>query len=358
MILRFTTRFSFLLFFSLSLINAKAQTSIAQQTSYNPGWYSTLANYTDTEEPAFSQYMQQGQTFKSLLTTSITTVEFFVEGFNLPGDVHVEIYSCPAQNTWGSLLGTKTNVSITGNGWVSADLSTLNIQVIAGNYYGFKLIPQDGLQAGIGIKGSSTYVDGDAWESDDVAYENFYSGDDAPFNISGAAILSADFTFFNAYKQGEKAMLTWTTAAAAYSNNFTIEHRTNNGNWKTIGTEPASPLSNSSYTYTHNNPVRGSNYYRIGEVDHSGKYSYSEVRELYFGDNTKSFELVGSNPVITGTLQLKVYSATGLSFYNAEGKLLWKTELAAGLHNIDLGVYPKGIYFLRSDNRTEKVLVR
>jgi hypothetical protein len=50
-------------------------------------------------------------------------------------------------------------IGINTTGWVSVDVSALNIAVISGNYYGFKLIPQAGLNAGIG-EGNISYDDG------------------------------------------------------------------------------------------------------------------------------------------------------------------------------------------------------
>jgi hypothetical protein len=355
MILRSTTKISFLLFFSLFLHSAKAQVSVAQQTALTGGWYSGLSNYEDPMDPGFVDYSEFGQTFRSGLTTSITTVEFFIQALNHAGNVNVEIYSCSGPYAWGSLLGTKANVAINSTGWVTADLSTLNIQVINGNYYGYRLIPQTGLQAGAGVKNADVYTDGDCWWSNGMGSEGFDFGLDAGFRIEGAGVLAVDLTSFNALKQGNNAWLNWTTAAVAQSNNFFVEHRTN-GNWSVIGSTPVNPTSNSSYDFTHNNPVNGSNYYRIAALGHDGKYSYSEVRELYFGNDSKSFDIVSSNPARGGSMRIVVYKAAAFSFYNTEGKLVWKKDLAAGMHNVDLGSYPKGLYFLRSEDRTERIL--
>jgi len=332
-----------------------SQVTIASQPGYNSGWFNEIADYYDYMDDYY-EYIEVGQTFKSLQTTTLTTVQFQIEWLYQAGNVDIQIYSCPSATSWGTLLGTKTNFSISGTGWKNVDISSLNIPVVAGNYYGFKLIPQYGVYTGIGAN-SNLYADGQSWVNN--GFSQFISTIDYPFTITGAATLPVSLISFTAQKQNNDVLLQWSTANEQQSKNFIIQYGTTGDSWKDIGTAAAAGNSNTirNYNYIHTNPASGTNYYRLLQTDIDEKTTLSETRVVKFIDDLSAFTIM-ANPVRNGLVQVHVNKATVLSLYNMNGSLLWKKQLGAGLQTIDVSAYAKGLYLLKDKEKSEKILLR
>ena len=164
---------------------------------------------------------------------------------------------------------------------------------------------------------------------------------------------------FTASKQNQTALLQWSTVLEQNTQSFLVQHSADGTNWVTIGTLAAAGNSTNTnhYNYVHNNPLTGINYYRIIQTDADNRYSYSPLRTVLFTTAGQPFIILG-NPVTNGTLLVQVYTATSLSLYTSDGKLVWEQSLNAGLKNIDVSRYSTGTYFLRSANKTEKVVIQ
>jgi len=154
-------------------------------------------------------------------------------------------------------------------------------------------------------------------------------------------------------------LLQWSTANEQNTKDFYIQHSADGINWVTIGSLPAAGNSNSTsyYNYVHTNPEKGLNYYRIKQTDVDSRYSYSPVRLLSFTKTMQPLTILG-NPVINGVLTLQVNRPTHLTFYTADGKLLWREQVNAGTKTIDVSRYAKGIYWLKTITTTQKVVIQ
>jgi hypothetical protein len=333
---------------------------VASQINYTPGESFGLMNFTD--QGFANQYQELGQTFHASAAASLTRIDFYIENLNNAGDVNMELYYCNTQNSWDQLLGTKTNITITGPGWYSVDISSLNLSVISGNNYGFKLIPQDGLNASAGSMVGNVYTGGQSWVFNGNGYNAFDEGHDFPFKVFGnsSIVLPVKFISFTANRQSAAVLLKWTTAQEQNSKNFSIEHSINGSTWTSIGILAA--IVNSTvethYSFVHASPAKGNNFYRIRQADMDDKTTVTEVREVRFTDGIAAVELAGANPVLNGALQLKVNIATVVSLYSADGKLLLIKEMPAGLQTIDVNGLAKGIYLLKSSNSTDRILIQ
>lgn len=343
--------FSIFIFFFCSS-KPQAQSIIAEQLTYHNGWYTSLSNYTDADM-GFTSYQAVGQTFQSPLNTTISTIEFFISNFNAGGTVDMEIYSCSNQNTWGSLLGTKTGIPINGMGWVSVNVSSLNIAITSGNYYGFKLLPQNPLNAGIG-ESNTSYAEGQSWASG-----GFSGGGDYPFKVTSFITLPAEIISFKTVLQGNKVAIDWRTASEQNSKNFVIEHSSDGNYWTAIATIHAAGTSNTlkNYSYTHNSPTQGINYYRLQQTDLDGKSRYGDIRSVKLNTPQPAF-LVMANPVVNRILSLQVNTASSFSFYSSDGRFIWKKQFEPGTQNIKLEGFGKGIFFLKENKTTKTIIVQ
>ncbi len=164
---------------------------------------------------------------------------------------------------------------------------------------------------------------------------------------------------FTATKQNSNSLLQWATAQEQNTKDFTVQHSTDGTSWNSLTTMPAAGNSNSirNYSYVHTNPVKGNNYYRILQTDADNKYSYSEVRTVKFATVDMSFTVMG-NPVTNGILTVQVNAATALNLYSADGKLILEKEVSTGMQSIDVSVYAKGIYLLKTNATIQKIVIQ
>lgn len=174
-----------------------------------------------------------------------------------------------------------------------------------------------------------------------------------------SAPLPLTWQSFTATRQSEQVLLKWATSQEQNTRDFTVQHSTNGISWASIGTQPAAGNSSntSHYSYVHINPVAGINYYRILQTDLDNNYSYSVVRTVAFTKTVESFIVLG-NPVTDGMLKIQVNDAVSMAIYTANGKLLWMEKLNPGVKTIDVSRFAKGIYFLRANTFTQKILIQ
>ena len=344
------SRFAIVFFTATVLFAAKinAQSTIAQVSTSNPSIAIECYNASPSDN------ISVGQTFKSLVTATITAIQFEVNNIINAGTVNLEIYSCSGPTTWGSLLNTESNITVNASGAVSVDVSSLNVAVTAGNYYGFRVVSNTGFDANLKID-NNVYADGGLWTS------NFAFGNsaDLTFTVTGNTILPVQLISFTAQKQNEDVLLQWSTASEQNTKNFVVEHSLDGIQWHNIGTIDASGNSNSviNYSYTDTHPALGMNYYRLLQMDIDGKSNYSEVRAVKFTTGGQIISLI-TNPVTNGELNVQVNEATMLSLYDAGGRLVWKKQVTPGVQNINVSNYTTGIYFLKAGTTTEKILVQ
>ncbi len=164
---------------------------------------------------------------------------------------------------------------------------------------------------------------------------------------------------FTASVQGNKAALNWSTANEQNTDQFLVQHSSNNSTWNTIGTVAAvnNNQTVNAYGYTHHNPFAGINYYRILQTDLDGKFSYSKVASVKFSDAIASV-IVLSNPSTNGTIQLKLNQPEMLLLYNSNGKIVWKQQATAGNLSINASGFAKGIYWLHAGNKTQQIILQ
>ena len=86
---------------------------------------------------------------------------------------------------------------------------------------------------------------------------------------------------FAAVKSGEKANLTWTTANEGYTSKFTVERSIDGGqNYYALTTIAADSLGN--YNASDNNPVTGTDMYRLKVTDMNDAVTYSNTAAISF----------------------------------------------------------------------------
>lgn len=125
------------------------------------------------------------------------------------------------------------------------------------------------------------------WTGDDVS--GSFSRDEFGLDdivISGI-VLPVELVSFSASVVDEVVRLNWTTASEMTNRAFEVEHSVDGRFFELMGTIPGSGTSDQfhDYTYIDSNPAPGINYYRLKQLDESGKINYSKIIEARVSQN-------------------------------------------------------------------------
>ena len=176
---------------------------------------------------------------------------------------------------------------------------------------------------------------------------------------NGNIVLPLIWQSFTVSKQNNSAVLMWTTAQERNTQTFIVQQSIDGVNWNDLSSMPASGTKNtpSFYSYTHNKPSNGINYYRILQLDSDGKYTYSDIRSANFSIEEAPFIVLG-NLISNGNVAVQVNVPTGISLFSVDGKLLFKKRLNVGLQNIDVSTYAKATYLLKAEGTFQKIVIQ
>jgi len=120
------------------------------------------------------------------------------------------------------------------------------------------------------------------------SYEDGPIGEDHMDGRLEVCNLPIELVEFIAFQNSSGVQLKWTTATEKDNAYFEIQHATDdNSEFKSIGRVDGSgtTYTPTSYTFLHNSPVKGNNYYRIKQVDINGVEWYSWVVTEYYEDS-------------------------------------------------------------------------
>lgn len=115
---------------------------------------------------------------------------------------------------------------------------------------------------------------------------------------------------FDVTKQGNNAVLNWTTVTEINSDHFVIERSTDGVNFISVGTKQAAGNSNDVRSYQFTDPIAANAdilYYRIKTVDIDGKAGMSKIVPLRIGGSIVKGFTVYPNP-FTSNLKVELTS--------------------------------------------------
>jgi GH18 family chitinase len=171
---------------------------------------------------------------------------------------------------------------------------------------------------------------------------------------SSNTILAVDILDFQAYQNDQKQlMISWTKKELGNLKEFRLEHSTNSIDFNEIDRQNAQHTNKNQYSFWHQNPQEGINYYRLKQLDANGKTAYSSTIAYAYKSPKHLLELQ-PNPAFD---QLIVHLNTdtpleaAIEIFNSYGQTLILSETifwSEGMNTvaIDLDELPKGIYWL------------
>ncbi len=184
--------------------------------------------------------------------------------------------------------------------------------------------------------------------------------------IGGIALSSSlpvELVSFTAEPKREAVWLSWRTATESGNDYFELQRLGNSGTWMALGRTRGYGTTHQPQQYqtVDNAPLAGTNYYRLRQVDLDGTATYSQIVEVTMGAALESPVQVFPNP------SRDAVNFTGLpdridrlGLHDQQGRDLSATvtfrRQSDGTLSVRLGNLEPGIYFLRADDRTVRLV--
>ncbi len=160
--------------------------------------------------------------------------------------------------------------------------------------------------------------------------------------------LPVELAYFHATLKDNSVVLSWMTASEANNEGFEVQHSIDGRNWDAIDFINGAGDSNEPIVYDnlHQEPVVGTNYYRLKQMDFDGVFEYSSVRviELEGKGNFNAYP----NPVRDVlNIELPYSEEVTISVYSLNGQLMKQEITTASRLALDFSELQAGIYVMK-----------
>lgn len=183
----------------------------------------------------------------------------------------------------------------------------------------------------------------------------------AVINTFPCSVLPVQWQHFDVVENEKKEVVCeWTTSAETGNAHFELERMVPTSDWTVIAKIPGqgNTQTETQYSYTDTNPLPGSSYYRIRQVDFDGTSSVSEIREI---KRSKAIQQIYPNPS-NGLLQIQMDAHPGgeLQVFNAMGQTVIHHQMTASPYSstqtLDLSHLPDGWYWVAYQEEKIRIL--
>jgi len=169
------------------------------------------------------------------------------------------------------------------------------------------------------------------------------------YNSIGA--LPIELLNFTAIQSNAVVLLNWTTLSEVNNDYFTVERSSDAIYFESIAVIDGAGNSNGKKDYfsIDNYPLQGTSYYRLKQTDFDGKYSYSDIRQLYLNNGNVRFEKIYPNPA-NEILNILINNPNNddviLSVKNSFGQTIKEVLSSGDKMILDVSAMPSGIYLI------------
>lgn len=168
--------------------------------------------------------------------------------------------------------------------------------------------------------------------------------------------LPVHLTYFSGQAQERSNSLRWETASEKMSSHFELERSSDMRNFEKIGVINAGKDSEQilQYTFVDEKLNNDHYYYRLKMVDIDNSFEYSTVISV---QNKNGIRVsVYPNPVVN-ELTIDNFDSIGkLEIYNTMGTKIFDEQIVESKTQINFSQLPTGLYFIKMNGRTFKVL--
>lgn len=270
----------------------------------------------------------------------------------------------PGCNTIDGNLALNGSLNIEVNGTTACTghdrvSSTMDVNLIGGTVnFSFGYTPTNGdvitfLEAATITNTFSTIIGLPAGWS--LAYDEPTAG---KVSISYSLSLPVEITEFKGHITGDDVLLVWHTASEQENLGFEVQHSAGDGSWETLSFLPGqgSSTASHSYSFLDEDPLPGSNYYRLRQIDFIGHFQVSKIINLRLEHGRQPHFALQPNPAkLTSTLylDLPMVGEAELAICDPFGRTLrsYNIHLDGLPIQFDLALHDlsSGIYWVRLD---------
>ncbi len=180
-------------------------------------------------------------------------------------------------------------------------------------------------------------------------------------------VVPVELASFTAAAGENGVILNWTTSTETNNDRFEVEKSDDQSNFHTIGYIKGAGTSTETHSYTYTDIISSNPdavlYYRLRQVDYSGKFTYSNIVSLNV-DLPQKFQLSQNypnpfNPATLISFSIKKSGKTSLRIYDALGKLVDEVfnenkepgsyKINYNASNLSSGVY---VYVLQNNDKS------
>ena len=152
------------------------------------------------------------------------------------------------------------------------------------------------------------------------------------------------------------SQISWSVASQVNNSHFIIEHSSDGKSYSEIGKVHGHGNTSETkhYTYIHETPSIGINYYRIKQVDYDGQSSYSDVASVVYesdGGDVRIYPNPASSEVTISTTE-----PTSVQVMDMYGRVLINQDISEGQNTLEISELPSGILIFVVGDQRFKVL--
>ncbi|MEM9886768.1 MAG: T9SS type A sorting domain-containing protein [Bacteroidota bacterium] len=167
--------------------------------------------------------------------------------------------------------------------------------------------------------------------------------------LTADAIVPVELLSFDGKVAREVIELNWQTASELNNEGFEIQRSENGKQFKTLAfvAGNGTTLETQNYTWLDEQPLSGTNYYRLKQLDFDGQYEYSSIVAIDFEQQKKVAFQIFPNPTngILNITSIDNQAIENIGVFDVNGRLVLTIDNASP--QVDLSTLPNGIYALQ-----------
>ncbi len=186
-----------------------------------------------------------------------------------------------------------------------------------------------------------------------IIFTVIYNSNSVVIATQSGSPLPVELASFNAFPTDKTIILQWQTASERNNLGFEVERSSDARDWEPLGfvAGAGTTTERQEYDYLDENPLLGTSYYRLRQVDMDGKEAFYNMVSVDFGADEPRFKLY-PNPAFA-SLNIELSEAAQLQVFDGTGKFMEALEVGEpGVISMDIARYSAGAYFIKI--KTEK----
>lgn len=265
-------------------------------------------------------------------TSATTNPDFMVVEYQIDGGGFMPVIDIHPQLTIAGLFNTQMALDTNGDNLGDSPVLTTTLQEF------IAVIPGTGSTLDLRIRVSVNSG------NEELAFDFFELLEDY-------VPLPVELISFTSETKEKSVFLNWETAQEIDNYGFEIEHSSDQRNWEVLSFFPGSehPEQGTKYSFTHQTPKPGLNYYRLRQVDLDGSVSYSEIRIVKI-EQEETVDIF-PNPS-SGEIHISGIPEGKYKIISMQGKTL-REGVVNELTSLSLSELNKGFYYIHLQSKNQ-----